>query len=192
MPSPDGAGMRTIITALATLVLLGITPNPAPAHTITGDPDARDLHVVEWAFDRFHAAGLDLPSMVVEFAHDRTTCGGNTAVAVHGASEPTIIVCADHASPDVVIRRTLLHEMAHIWANAAVDDDTRRAFLDLRGLESWAEVPAWDERGSEHAAEIMMWALMDEELLMATIPDNSADELGAAYFLLTGEPVPGR
>jgi hypothetical protein len=184
--------MRIIITALATLVLLGITPNPAPAHTITGDPDAGDLHVVEWAFETFEAAGLQLPSMVVEFAADRTSCGGNTAVAIHGGSEPTIIVCADPASPDVVIRRTLLHEMAHIWANAALDDTTRRAFLDLRGLESWAEVPAWHERGSEHAAEIMTWALMDEELLMATIPDNSPIELGAGYMLLTGMSVPER
>jgi hypothetical protein len=181
-----------VVALTASLAILGITPNPAPAHTIAGDPDARDLHVVEWALDRFEAAGLELPTMVVEFAADRTSCGGNTAVAIHGGWEPTIIVCADPGSPDVVIQRTLLHEMAHIWANAALDENAQRAFLDLRGLESWAEDLAWDERGSEHAAEIMTWALMDEELLMATIPDNDPSDLGAGYALLTGMPVPER
>jgi hypothetical protein len=192
MLSPDGAGMRIIITALATLALLSVTPNPAPAHTIAGDAGAQELRTVDWALDRFDAAGLELPTMVIEFAADRTGCGGNTAVAIHGGSEPTIIVCAGHASPDVVIRRTLLHEMAHIWANAALDESTRRAFLELRGLESWADVPAWDERGSEHAAEIVTWALMDGELLMATLPDSDPADLGAGYALLTGLPVPER
>lgn len=181
-----------IFAALATLALLGITPNPAPAHTIAGDPDARDRHVVEWALDRYEAAGLELPTMIVEFAADRTGCGGNTAVAIHGGSDPTILVCTDPGSSELVIRRTLLHEMAHIWANAALDENTRKAFLDLRGLESWADAPAWDERGSEHAAEIMTWALMDVELLMATLSDNGPAELGAGYALLTGGPAPER
>ncbi|HSJ70526.1 MAG TPA: hypothetical protein VLA29_02645 [Acidimicrobiia bacterium] len=184
--------MRITIATLATLALLGVTPNAAPAHTIAGDAGAQDLRTVEWALDRFDAAGLELPTMVVEFAADRKSCGGNTAVAIHGGSEPTIIVCADPDSPEVVIRRTLLHEMAHIWANAALDESTRRAFLDLRGLEAWAENPAWDGRGSEHAAEIVTWALMDEDLLMATIPDNDPADLDAGYALLTGRPVPER
>jgi hypothetical protein len=91
------------------------------------------------------------------------------------------------AAPEIVLKRTLLHEIGHIWAAAALDEATKDSFLELRGLESWAdkETP-WQDRGSEQAAEIMAWALMDSELLLATLSDHDPASLAAGFELLTG------
>jgi hypothetical protein len=44
----------------------------------------------------------------------------------------------------------------------------------------------WEERGFEHAAEILMWGLSEEPFNMGAIPDADADSLAEAYRLLTG------
>ena len=94
-------------------------------------------------------------------------------------------------SKELVLKRTMLHEIAHIWATDALDQATRASFLTLRGLETWSsrDVP-WHARGSEQAAEVITWALMDRELLMVTLADRDPAGLAAGYELLTGTTVP--
>ena len=44
----------------------------------------------------------------------------------------------------------------------------------------------WEERGSEHAAEVMVWGLIDRQF-SARIPHNSCAELLDGYTTLTGQ-----
>ena len=163
----------------------------SPSTAVTGSDGIQD-DMVTWALGRYERAGLGLPTLVVEFADGRDACGGNTAVAVHGGT-PRIVMCTRGAdTPDVVVKRTLLHEIAHIWARESIDTTTRQAFLALRGLASWDDAASWAERGSEQAAEIVTWALMDRELTMLTIPGHDRAQLAEGYELLTGTRVPTR
>lgn len=170
-----------MVTALSTPVRVGVSAPTLPAEA-------------GWAVDRFAAAGLELPPVAFEFHRgDRTPCAGNTAVAAHGGAVDTVIVCADAGAADVVVRRALLHELAHVWAHRALTEETRAAFVSARGTSSWSEAETpWSERGSEQAAEIITWALMDRELSMVTLADHDPEGLAAGYRLLTGRVPPPR
>ena len=84
-------------------------------------------------------------------------------------------------------QKTLLHELAHAWADLTLDSEMRRRFLDLRGLDIWHDnsVP-WEERGFEHAAEIIAWGLLDQDLLLTSIGETDTRKLAEAFELLTG------
>lgn len=156
-------------------------------------PIDRDLlGLITWATGRFANAGLELPPFRVEQSAIRESCGGNMAIAIHGGAVPTVRLCTDADSSDVAVKRTLLHEIAHVWANDALDTATRAAFLELRGLDAWTDADRWEERGSEHAAEVMTWALMDVELTMLTLPDHDPVSLTVAWETLTGRALPVR
>lgn len=142
--------------------------------------------LVAWADGRFAGAGLALPTVDVQVGADRSACGGNTAIAVHGLAAPTIVLCTDPTAGETVLKRTLLHELAHVWAEATLDEGTRAAFLAIRGLDSWADADQWSDRGSEQAAEVITWALMDTELSMLTLEDHDPTSLASAYRVLTG------
>ena len=76
--------------------------------------------------------------------------------------------------------------------------------LEQRGLDTWAGGTEWDERGAEHAAEIITWAAMDENISVRwletnidgtttdswklfKVPNSNPDQLAAAFELLTGD-----
>jgi hypothetical protein len=76
--------------------------------------------------------------------------------------------------------------MGHVWAHENLDQKARQDFLEMRGLEVWNEPgAAWAEQGQEHAAEIIAWALMDEEISMMSIGSPDPALLVEAYELLT-------
>ena len=57
-----------------------------------------------------------------------------------------------------------LHELAHAWDRQSLTDERRAEFLRLRRLDASGATTTrsvWDERGAEHAAEVMVWGLMD-------------------------------
>jgi hypothetical protein len=90
-------------------------------------------------------------------------------------------------------KRLILHELGHAWTVENVDEKTQRLFLDDRGLSSWkGESVAWEDRGFEQAAEIIAWALLDEERTIRTLPHLDPDEITRAYQLLTSKPLPQR
>jgi hypothetical protein len=73
-------------------------------------------------------------------------------------------------SVNAMTRRTMLHEIGHIWLDTNTTQSLRDRFLELRGLRSWnASSDPWELRGSEQGAEIMSWAL-GERILTAQIP----------------------
>jgi hypothetical protein len=90
-------------------------------------------------------------------------------------------------------RRTLLHEIAHGWVGSTVSAGLRARFLRLRQLESWNDPGVdWQERGTEHAAEIIGWALCGQGTgtQLPSIPRHAPTQLADGYELLTGSPLP--
>ena len=125
-------------------------------------------------------------------------CDENSGWAIDTGGEQRIVmcvyedeVCADEACTSLTAhaRATLVHELAHIWTRHHADEATRESFPELRGLEAWSGSELeWAERGSEQAAEIMMWGLMDETVELFRLGRPTCEELEAAYRLLTGQP----
>jgi hypothetical protein len=63
----------------------------------------------------------------------------------------------------------LLHELAHAWDYHMLADEQRRAFMELRGVDTWhSHQVEWHERGAEHAAEIIKWGIIDEPIWIVT------------------------
>jgi hypothetical protein len=153
---------------------------------VTGGTPAQQV-MARWAVGRFEANGLRLPSLEIRFHRSTNGCEGRMG----GYSNGTADLCGKHVN--WMSRRTLLHEMAHGWVEATVSSDLKARFLRLRQLETWDDHDAdWEERGTEHAAEIISWALDGQPtgVQQASIPRNDPGELAAAYELLTGRPLP--
>ena len=153
---------------------------------IEGGSQAQHAMTVE-AAGRFREAGLGEPTVRIRFHDDREACDGRTGRALND----TVDLCGIHTNE--LSRRTVLHEMAHAWIDAHVSAGLEERFLRLRQLETWNDHDAeWEQRGSEHAAEIVEWALAGQGTgtELPSIPDNDPRELAETYQLLTGRPLP--
>ncbi len=147
-----------------------------------GTSEQREL--ARWAIGRFDDAGLELPSIEIRFHADGGGCGGHLGYSRGGVVD----VCSTLVN--AMSRRIVLHELAHAWAAVNVTGAARTRFLRLRGLNNWSDVGVpWSERGFEHAAEIIAWAI-GERILTPTLPNVAPQELAAAYRALTGDPLP--
>ncbi len=160
--------------------------------------DANSSHgqseLVDWAVSRFLDAGLVLPEVSFLFHDHARSCHGRAGLYDEAAK--SVHLCLRN-------RHTILHELAHAWAHHNLGDGDRLAFVELRQLDGWGEHSLdWAERGTEHAAEVMAWALMEHNTLvpwptwdhgetratwrLLSIEASGPDELVAAYELLTG------
>jgi hypothetical protein len=150
-----------------------------------------DRDLARWAIERFRQAGLKLPSFTIVFHDKLDACHGYYGY-FQTADPPQIDICGFNNDRFLVTpRKVTLHEMAHAWVSENVDDATIEAFLELRGLSAWNDGKAdWEDRGSEQAAEVIAWALLDEEHGFYSMSDSSPEAMSAAYELLTGNPVP--
>jgi hypothetical protein len=185
--------MRTVgrigrgIAVLAAAGALGgmATPAGAGVTVVGGTPEQRDM--ARWAVHRFQATGFILPREEIRFHEDRGGCRGRSGYY----SEDVASFCLAHL--DTMAARTLLHELAHGWVEHNVTGWERERFLAIRGLSTWnAQDVDWDDRGFEHAAEIIAWGIGDQSdgTLAPSIPRNSPGELADAYEALTGRPLP--
>lgn len=150
-----------------------------------GTPTQRAM--ARWAVGRFEAEGLRLPSLEIRFHMSPNGCGGRMGSYQAGAAD----YCGEHDNQRG--RRMLLHEMAHGWVEASVSADLKVRFLRLRQLEAWNDHGMdWEERGTEHAAEIISWAICDQGTGThnASIPRNDPGQLASAYLLLTDRQLP--
>jgi hypothetical protein len=186
MRTPTAA--KTLVPILSalpfvTLVAFG-RPLPAPVEVRRSiavyEADREQVRLVRWSASRFEGAGLEPPTVEIRFHADSSGCGGHLGYAQAGRVDVCMVLANEMA------RRTLLHEMGHIWIDQNVPETRRERFLDLRGLPSWnSSTDPWQERGYEQGAETMAWALGDR-ILSAQIPDNQPAQLAAAFELLTG------
>ncbi len=143
--------------------------------------------MAEWAVDLFDQADLDLPRL--RFVHHlgaTEPCRGRPGLHRVVDDVSVIEICATEA--DKPTRVMVLHETAHAWAAHDLAPERKSDFQQVRGWTHWRDYEAapWHENGTEQAAEIMVWGLIDEPLKMARIYQTSCDELEAGYLALTG------
>ena len=173
--------------AVGAMVALTLAMSSIETETrITGGTPAQQ-GMARWAVGRFEAERLVLPSLEIRFHRSTDGCEGRMG----GYSNGTADLCGKYVN--WMSRRTLLHEMAHAWVDANVSADLEARFMRLRQLETWSDHAVdWEERGTEHAAEIISWALDGQGtgIRRASIPRNEPVQLARAYELLTGNPLP--
>jgi len=155
--------------------------------------------LVEWALDRYAMAGLPSPTpQSVAFPPDYR-CVLYAGLAIDTGDGVDLQVCFDEiemctgdaCTPSLTARSTLLHELGHVWTIQHVDEFERATFLEIRGLEVWSAPDVdRDHLGTEHAAEILAWGLLEEDSGAVRLPNNGCSELSAAFRVLTGrEPL---
>jgi hypothetical protein len=150
-----------------------------------GTPDQQGM--ARWAVGRFSAADIGVPTMGIRFHRDKSGCGERLGLYEDGVAH----ICGVHVND--LSRRMLLHEMAHRWVESHVSASLEVRFLRLRQLETWNDHEVeWEGRGTEHAAEIIGWAVggQPDGTRMPSIPMNDPRQLAEAYELLTGHPLP--
>ena len=174
---------------------LGVPVGTDSINDISEQLTSEERDLVHWAKARFELANLDFPSVEFRFHPDTSQCQGH--VGLYYAGTDILHVCA-------LDKRTILHELAHAWAHESITEDQRNVFTRHRGLRAWNDHDLlWEYRATEHAAEIITWALMDRNILvpwvtegsggirttyrLLTIPDSGPDPLTTAYELLTGK-----
>jgi len=141
-----------------------------------------------WAMDLFHEAGFDLPPLRYVFHGEHAEpCSGRLGLQHRVDRVNVIELCTSEMSFPTQVR--ILHETAHAWVDHALTDDRKAAFQHVRGWTYWRnyELAPWHENGTEQAAEIMVWGLIDRPLAIVQINQNSCDELDAGYRALTGQ-----
>jgi hypothetical protein len=187
---------RLLLVALAAMALAGggAHAERGPAPVVVGETvrvfgaDAEHQRLVRWAFGRYEHAGLEVPPTDVHFHPDTTGCYGHIGSQLGRRVDVCVVIVSE------IARDALLHEMGHAWVDENVSATVRERFMRLRGLTAWNdESVIWDERGSEHAAETLAWAL-GHRYMAPGIPDHDPHRLTAAFQLLTGGlplPQPG-
>ena len=187
----------TTLALVATILWTVVTSTqPTTLTSLSPSLTVEQQDLVVWAMDRFVANGLDLPPIETEFSPSTIDCMGHKGL--YYAAERRLHMCA-------MDKRTMLHELAHAWANVALSKADRQRFVELRGLNTWNDRgEAWKERGTEHAAETIAWALMDEPIhvrwvedgiesfRLLTIPDSDVNSLAAGFEALTSFDSPYR
>lgn len=167
-----------IFTLLATALI--IRPQTATAEIVI-DGDPAQIAATETALELFATAGLELPAVTISFHDNREPCNGYTGLATAGADVTEIAVCKLGGYD-----KTLLHELAHIWADENLTDQTRNDYVTFSGAWSWIGEGEWFEQGTELAADTIMWAVTSGEMPMRPqFPTHLETTLEAGYQLLT-------
>ena len=174
-------------------VLLALVLGPSPSAQVAISRDSSDRALFEWALDRFDRSGLVLPALEIEFHDQLDPCDGYYG-SFKNSDPAHIDICGFNNNRFLPApKKMILHEMAHVWLVANVDNETKSSFLGLRGLRTWNDQDFdWSERGFEHAAEVIAWALLDEERRILTVPYTQPESFAVAYTLLTGRAPPTR
>jgi hypothetical protein len=184
---------------------------PSPSHVMTGTIETSDSTIrvfngsesqqdlLEWVLELYTGAGLPAPvphsvafppsADCILYAGLAVDTGDGVDLQLCFSQKET---CTDEAcTPSVGAQSTMLHELGHVWTIQQVDEATRTAFLDLRGLETWSGTGVIrDYLGTEHAAEILAWGLLEVDSVPARLPDNECADLAAAFEILTGVAPP--
>lgn len=165
-------------------------------------PSPGRIGLLQWAMSRFELAGLQPPELAaVTFESQTRRCEGLGGLVLACGCEPAeLLLCLDEAQTDVAgellgcslhARSAMLHELGHAWIESNLDDADRAAYLARTGLSSWrgAHV-AWNQRGAERSAEVMMWGLLDVELPLSRLGSPPCDDLEQEFRSLTGVDPP--
>lgn len=180
-----------LVLAAATMAGGGDHVKPEPASIVVGDgiwvfgADTEHERLVRWAIGRYEHAGLKVPPIDVHFHADTSGCYGHLGSELGSRVDICVVIVSE------IARDALLHEMGHAWVDENVSAAGRERFMQMRGLTAWNDQRViWDDRGFEHAAETLAWAL-GHRYIAPGIPDHDPVRLTAAFELLTGGlPLP--
>lgn len=185
---------------IAILVVFLMAASPVLGDT-TSAPNGRDRehgrnaptaqHPLEvWGRERFAVAGLELPAVRFTVHHSADACGGHSGLTRTGGAVVLVDICVPGDAPELALRRVVLHELAHVWADANLDAADQDAFVRLRGAVAWNGVGTWEHQASEQAADILAWGLIDRPLRIVVAGPSERADLVAAFVVLTGrEPI---
>ena len=144
---------------------------------------AEDLGRLGQAVMAFNKAHLELPTVEISFHTDQKPCDDHHGVFRATSESWQIRICSSD------IEFVYEHELAHAWVTANITNAQRSAFMNLRGLEHWADrdVP-WNQRGTEWAAVVIQQGLSGLPLPPAL--SKEARSRLQSYELLTGRVAP--
>jgi len=180
---------KALLLALPLLLLPTSPTGGTGAITVHGDVTATHLAVVDAVIERYAEAGLALPAVTVVFSGDPRDCGGHIGQHKGTGRGSSVRICESPIDHPVQFRHAVAHELAHAWTATHLTGDDRRRFLEHRSLDSWSGTDVeWRQRGMEHAAEIITWAVLEHPILLVRIPDKSCTRLWAGYIELTARP----
>ena len=138
--------------------------------------------------------GLQLPEVALSFHDDTEACGFNDgSYQGRGGGHRVRICIRDHGTfaSNLERQRTLIHELAHAWDQANLDDVDRQKLLPVLGADDWyAPDEAWEDRGAERFAETIVWGLYDQ-LRRPTLIDTPCADLHADFHSITGRTAAG-
>lgn len=152
--------------------------------------------LARWGLDRFEAAGLPEPRIETLTFEPSRSCGDLSGRVVQENGSRHLFLClhehelcpgdAGCEAPGLNSRIGALHELGHAWLLDQADEATRSSLLESAGLTSWNDLSVpWQERGSEYAAEVLAWGLLDARVAMVRIGNPSCSELTEAFEILT-------
>lgn len=163
------------------------------AATLEETLDPIDEEAVSWAQDRFREAGLSLPDIVVSFHRETDPCEGASGGHLIENGQNRVLICISRTgtSRELQVKRVLLHEFAHAWDDFALTAGIRSEFMDFKDFSGWSFDVPYDERASEHAAEIITWGLIDRPIMFGSLDGMwSWEEMLEGYRILTGATPP--
>lgn len=164
------------VSLLAAAPSEGLRPAALAVHDAT---PAQEQQLAR-AIQQFEAAGLPLPPMQIGFHDAAGPCEGHPGLYRRSDGIADIDICRSS-------NHVILHELAHAWEGANVDDAARERFSNRWGLDNWNDHSApWDERGVERAADTVAFVLDG----IPTEPTESLRRFLCGYPLLTGRPLP--
>jgi hypothetical protein len=144
---------------------------------------AEDLGRLGQAVMAFANGDLKLPAVDIWFHPDQEPCSERHGLFMATSESWQIRICSSD------IEFVYEHELAHAWVTANVTDTKRSAFMNLRGLEHWADrdVP-WNQRGTEWAAVVLQQGVSGHPL--PPVLSNEARSRLQSFELLAGRVAP--
>jgi hypothetical protein len=153
---------------------------------------------VRWALHRYELAGLPIPEpQSITFTEYSDFCDlgpGRTRRTKQGwhlyfcFCEEDICPNDDYTSFALIPQHVVLHELAHVWLNANLTNETRTNFMAAVELDVWVDnTVEWHEQAGEYSAEVVAWGLFDRPLILPKFGSPEQAELHFLFELLTGQ-----
>lgn len=179
----ESAGTEPATTEPATTVAVSaVSPEPTwvGPRLVGLDNDPARSAAAQDVIARFAEAGLELPTVTIEFHDSTTACNGHDGLIRYLEPAPIIEICSD-------LPYVLPHELAHAWVDANLNDDTKAAYVEQWDLASWDGADdGWNDRGTEHAAFVIQQNVTVDSPRMTRTWRQRAE----AFEMLTGVQSP--
>jgi hypothetical protein len=184
LPRPGAVSSRESSSGLSSTdahLSLATTDLP-PNITAHADSASQLLRLAEGLLV-FVETGMRLPPLEVSFFDSPGSCRDAKGLFDPNPTPWRISIC------NTEITSVVEHELAHAWIAANVGGHERSEFIELRGLENWADqdVP-WNERGTEWAAVVVQQGL--NGLPLPPVLSYEAKSRLQSFELLTGRVAP--